>query len=516
MNRRMEMWVLAGVSAGLMAWGAAGIAANATQKARGIVFHDANNNQKFDADEKPLPGVRVSNGQQIVFTDAKGQYELPIDDDTTLFVIKPRGWRTPLSEHNLPRFYYVHKPHGSPTLKHPGVAPTGPLPDSVDFPLYPQAEPEKFEAVLFGDPQPRDQKEIDYIAHDVIEELAGTKASFGVTLGDIVFDDLAMMEPLNKTIALLGIPWYNVAGNHDINYDAKTRKHANETFERIYGPSYYSFDYGPVHFLVLDDIAWEIDGKTGKGSYHGGLGEEQMAFIKTDLEQIPANQMVVLMMHIPLNDVQDRHGLYRLIEQRPFCISISGHTHHHEHLWITDKDGWKGPKPHHHIINVTVCGSWWSGCARRTGHSPYDHGRRCAERLLDHLLRRDGLRARLLRRRSPGEPPDGDRRTRRDRPGPGRRDAGVRQLLQRICKVDGGVPRRSRTVAGDGARSGNRPEAAADVRARRGDSESGQRAEGAGPLAADVQAEGVVASVEGAASGWRGCGDAPDRGPRDG
>lgn len=367
MNRRMGMWVLAGVSAGLMAWGAAGIAANATQKARGIVFHDANNNQKFDADEKPLPGVRVSNGQQIVFTDAKGQYELPIDDDTTLFVIKPRGWRTPLSEHNLPRFYYVHKPHGSPTLKHPGVAPTGPLPDSVDFPLYPQAEPEKFEAVLFGDPQPHNQKEIDYIAHDVIEELAGTKASFGVTLGDIVFDDLAMMEPLNKTIALLGIPWYNVAGNHDINYDAKTRKHANETFERIYGPSYYSFDYGPVHFLVLDDIAWEIDGKTGKGSYHGGLGEEQMAFIKTDLEQIPANQMVVLMMHIPLNDVQDRHGLYRLIEQRPFCISISGHTHHHEHLWITDKDGWKGPKPHHHIINVTVCGSWWSGAPDERG-----------------------------------------------------------------------------------------------------------------------------------------------------
>ena len=38
-------------------------------------------------------------------------------------------WRTPLSEHNLPRFYYVHKPHGSPTLKHPGVAPTGPWPE---------------------------------------------------------------------------------------------------------------------------------------------------------------------------------------------------------------------------------------------------------------------------------------------------------------------------------------------------------------------------------------------------
>ena len=73
------------------------------------------------------------------------------------------------------------------------------------------------------------------------------------------------------------------------------------------------------------------------------------------------------MMHIPLTDTNDRHGLYRLIEQRPFCISISGHTHHHEHVWITRDDGWEGPQPHHHIINVTVCGSWWSGAPDERG-----------------------------------------------------------------------------------------------------------------------------------------------------
>lgn len=348
-------------------WAVTGFASNASSMAVGIVFHDANGNEQLDTGEKRLPGIRVSNGHQIVTTDAEGRYELPIDDDTILFVIKPRGWRTPLSEHQLPRFYYVHKPGGSPKSKFPGVEPTGSLPSSVNFPLYPQEEPEKFQAVLFGDTQPRNQQEVDWIAHDVIQELTGVKASFGVTLGDIVFDDLGMMEPLNKTIALLGIPWYNVAGNHDINYDAKERKYANETFERVYGPSYYSFDYGPVHFLVLDDIAWKYDGKTGKGSYHGGFGEEQLAFIRTDLEQIPAEQMVVLMMHIPLNDVEDRHGLYRLIEQRPFSLSISGHTHHHEHVWIDDKDGWKGPQPHHHIINVTVCGSWWSGAPDERG-----------------------------------------------------------------------------------------------------------------------------------------------------
>lgn len=338
-----------------------------TIHATGIVYHDVNDNRIFDEGDRPLPGVRVSNGHQIVATDGHGQYKLPVDDDTILFVIKPRGWKTPLNEHNLPQFFYIHKPHGSPALRFAGVEPTGPLPESVDFPLMPQTEPQEFKAILFGDTQPRNQQEVDWIAHDVIEELMGMDASFGVTLGDIVFDDLSVMEPLNRTIALLGIPWYNVLGNHDINQDAHTRRLVNETFERIYGPSYYSFDYGPVHFLVLDNIEWTFDPAKGKGDYTGGIGPEQLAFIRTDLAQIPEDQLVVLMMHIPLRDVGDRHELYRLIEQRPFCISISAHHHVHEHVWVTHEDGWQGPKPHHHIINVTVCGSWWSGAPDERG-----------------------------------------------------------------------------------------------------------------------------------------------------
>jgi hypothetical protein len=267
----------------------------------------------------------------------------------------------------LPRFYYIHKPQGSPAFKFPGVAPTGPLPESIDFPLYPQAEPDSFRAVLFGDTQPRNQQEVDWITHDVIEGLIGTDAAFGVTLGDIAFDNLDTFGPLNRAIALIGIPWYNVMGNHDINYDANERRLANETYESIFGPSYYSFDYGPVHFLVLDDIEWIVNSESGERGYRGGIGAAQLDFIKTDLAQIPPDQMVVLMMHIPLPGVDDRHGLYRLIEQRPFCISISGHTHTHEHVWITHADGWEGPEPHHHIINVTVCGSWWSGAPDERG-----------------------------------------------------------------------------------------------------------------------------------------------------
>lgn len=329
--------------------------------ARGIVFEDLDRDQLRGENEKGLSGIGVSNGREIVETDESGRYEIAVDDDDIVFVIKPRGYATPLTDSKTPVFYYIHKPAGSPDLKFPGVAPTGPLPESIDFPLTPVEEPDQFRAILFGDPQPRDQTEIDYIAHDVIEELVGTDASLGITLGDILFDDLSLFESQAATIALLGIPWYNVIGNHDINYDATDRRFANETFERHYGPSYYSFDHGPVHFVVLDDIDWIPAQGDTKGRYEAGLGAEQLSFVRADLERVPDQQLVVFLMHIPLTQIKDRQELYRLMEKRSFCISISGHTHHHEHRFVTREDGWQGPEPHHHIVNVTVSGSWWSG-----------------------------------------------------------------------------------------------------------------------------------------------------------
>jgi hypothetical protein len=92
-----------------------------------------------------------------------------------------------------------------------------------------------------------------------------------------------------------------------------------------------------------------------------------MDFIRKDLELIPDDQMVVLLMHIPLVGVEDRQELYRLIEKRPFALSFSAHTHYQQHVFIGDEDGWKGPEKHHHVINVTACGSWWRGFPDENG-----------------------------------------------------------------------------------------------------------------------------------------------------
>lgn len=377
---------------GLMA--VAGLPADAQEIARGIVFVDTNANGIPESDERRLPGVGVSNGRQVVRTDSQGAWSLPVDQDTVIFVIKPAGYRPPLDTNHLSRFYYIHKPAGSPaSLQFPGVEPTGPLPASIDFPLHPATEPDAFDVIFFGDPQPRDQKEIDYIAHDVVEGLSGSSAAFGVTLGDILFDDLSLFESINRTIGRIGIPWYNVIGNHDINFSSDNDEHSDETFERFYGPSYYSFDYGKVHFVVIDDIHWIKDGE--RRFFRSGLSDKQLDFIENDLALVEQSRLVVVMMHIPLVRSTpwiepQRERLFRILESREHCMSLAGHTHHHEQTMLTAADGWKGSQPHHHIINVTVSGSWWSG-------QPDDEGiphTLCADGTPNgySIMRFDGLR----------------------------------------------------------------------------------------------------------------------------
>ncbi len=181
----------------LLAMLVASSGASAADVARGNVFHDKNGNGIFDRNESGVRGVAVSNGREVVATDTRGQYALPVSNDTILFVIKPRGWSTALDVDGISRGYYVHKPAGSPKTKYPGVAPTGPLPTSVDFPLVRHHEPEQFNVLIFGDPQPEDEKGVEHYGHDVIEELVGSDAMFGVSLGDIVEDRLDLLDDIN-------------------------------------------------------------------------------------------------------------------------------------------------------------------------------------------------------------------------------------------------------------------------------------------------------------------------------
>lgn len=333
--------------------------------ARGVVFHDENGNGSQDEGEPGLEGVRVSDQRTVTKTDREGRWVLPAHEEAIYFVIKPRGYMTPVSEDNVPRFYYIHKATPVLPLEGARLQPTGPLPASIDFPLVRQPEPDRFLAVFMGDPQPRDVTEVNYLAHDVLAELVGTSAAFAVALGDISFDNRETYRPYNRATGTVGIPFYNVLGNHDANYDGRNTHEHYDTWRTVYGPRYYSFDYGPVHFIVLADVLFPEQGTR----YTAGLGQRQLEWIEADLAHVSPETLVVLSMHIPLQPA-DRNAdfgrLYEILDDFPHTLSFSAHSHVLQHGFLQAEHGWGGSEPHHHINAGASCGRWWGGALDET------------------------------------------------------------------------------------------------------------------------------------------------------
>ena len=354
----------------------------------GIVFEDRNDSGERGPDNPGVPGVLVSNGVDVAVTDAEGRYELALRDEAAVFVIKPPGYMPPVDAvTQLPRYYRLHQPSGTPAelnLTFEGVAPTPTIPAGMDFPLRRQEEPSAFEVVLFTDPQPESEAEVDFIREDVVEALNGTSAKFGITAGDVMFDDLSLYPRYNRIIGTIGIPWWNIGGNHDLNFEAPGRRYSRETFKRTFGPNYYAFHYAQALFLMLDDVDYLGADKTkphGAGKYEGRLDAPQLEFVRNVLAQTPQDKLIVIVLHIPLrNDLdaeastnlQNLKEFFALFEGRRFTVSFAGHTHTTEHHYFDAADGWPGAAPHHHHVLTAVSGSWWSG--------PFDHrGVACAD-----------------------------------------------------------------------------------------------------------------------------------------
>ncbi len=264
---------------------------------RGVVFEDVNGNRVLDPGEQGIPDVPVSNGLEVVVTDAAGRYELPVRENMVVFVTKPSGYAFPLSEYNTPLFYYLHRPGGSPEAiqEYPGIAPTGSLPQEVNFPLYRVEEDEDFSVVVLGDTQVTNHQEIQYLRDSIVADVAERQSSArcAIVLGDNINDSLNLYPRYLQVMAGMGIPVWYVFGNHDMNFDAPDNATKHETFSRYLGPTYYSFNIGKVHFVVLDSVMW--DGK----EYHGEISEDQLLWLEKDLALVPQDALVVFAMHIP-------------------------------------------------------------------------------------------------------------------------------------------------------------------------------------------------------------------------
>lgn len=343
------------------------------QSISGYVYEDTNKNGKKERSEQGLANIAVSNGVDVVVTDEKGYYELNVGDDNIIFVIKPAGYQFPLSEHNTPKYYHIHKPKGSPKdMEFAGVPPT-PAQTSVDFPLYSFPENNQFTSLIFGDPQAYVRKELEYFEKGIVSEVIGTEGvSFGLSLGDLAGDDLSLHVPYKEIVAKIGLPWYNLMGNHDMNTDVEADSLSDETFELNFGPANYSFNYGNAHFIVLDNVLYP-DPRGGRG-YWGGFRKDQLDFVENDLKLVGKDKLIVLAFHIPLHHLngdtfrlEDRQRLFDLLKDFPYTLSLSAHMHTQSQHFYTKTEGWHQDKPHHEYNVGTTSGDWYSGVLDHRG-----------------------------------------------------------------------------------------------------------------------------------------------------
>jgi hypothetical protein len=349
--------------------------------AKGTVFLDSNGNNQFDSQEKGLEGVKVSNGVDVVKTDAKGNYKIELPPESMLFISKPAKYTVPLNNVQLPQFYYLHFPEGTPKIadwKWSTIEPTGPLPKTINFALLDGIQIDEFKAMGFADPQTTTNEELDMMRKDIIDALFGNpyNAKFGLVAGDVVNDNLALYERHNRLMSQIGIPIWNVPGNHDLNPESPNYKYATQTYKSVFGPDYYSFDYGQVHFLALNNVGYK-----GKGQgYQGHIDAKQMQWIKNDLKDVPKDKLVMIITHIPLITYADNRTfpasintinfkeLLTVLKRFHYIYTISGHdTSNSWKVKVDHTHGWHGQPFIAHTLAETRGGGWHSGPRNEQG-----------------------------------------------------------------------------------------------------------------------------------------------------
>ena len=301
-------------------------------------------------------GVAVSDGSTVAVTGRDGGYTL-IGDGAQRWVhlSVPSGYAIPVSPTGTAAFYRPLQPNGRGEM-------------NANFDLAPLEGGDAAHAfLLLADPQTQNAFEIGRLHQETVPDVRDTVRAltplplFGIGCGDLMYDDLTLYPEYERAVREMGIPFYQVIGNHDLVFETPSDERSGATFERHFGPAYYSFNRGEIHYIVLDDVFWHGDG------YLGYLSEQQQAWLRADLARVERGRTVVVFVHIPALSTREtrngaprpgtgasmtnREALYRLLEPYRGYV-LSGHTHEHER----HADG--GVRHH---VHGTVCGAWWSG-----------------------------------------------------------------------------------------------------------------------------------------------------------
>lgn len=314
-----------------------------------------------------VENVVVSDGAEVTVTNEKGIYQLKSAKKWGyVFISVPSGYEVP-SVGVLPQFHRALKNSAD-------------VVERADFKLEKVDGQDSYKIFMLGDMhlanRTGDLGQFAQFTSDLTDYMTRHKGEkmYALTLGDMTWDLYwysnsyyfpQYLNTVNSQIKNLQI--FHTMGNHDNDFQTRSDYDAAVKYVDQICPTYYSFNIGKVHYVVMDDIdCSSYDGSTSR-NYVKSLSAEQLGWLAKDLSHVDKTTPVVVAMHAQVfypttsgfkidHDQVNTLRLFDILDGYTVRF-VTGHTHK---LFNVTPDA---PIVDGHNFREynsgSVCASWW-------------------------------------------------------------------------------------------------------------------------------------------------------------
>lgn len=314
-----------------------------------------------------VENVVVSDGAEVTVTNEKGIYQLKSAKKWGyVFISVPSGYEVPFVG-VLPQFHRALKNSAD-------------VVERADFKLEKVDGQDSYKIFMLGDMhlanRMGDLGQFAQFTSDLTDYMTRHKGEkmYALTLGDMTWDLYwysnsyyfpQYLNTVNSQIKNLQI--FHTMGNHDNDFQTRSDYDAAVKYVDQICPTYYSFNIGKVHYVVMDDIdCSSYDGSTSR-NYVKSLSAEQLDWLAKDLSHVDKTTPVVVAMHAQVfypttsgfkidHDPVNTQRLFDILDGYTVRF-VTGHTHK---LFNVTPDA---PIVDGHNFREynsgSVCASWW-------------------------------------------------------------------------------------------------------------------------------------------------------------
>lgn len=314
-----------------------------------------------------VENVVVSDGAEVTVTNEKGIYQLKSAKKWGyVFISVPSGYEVP-SVGVLPQFHRALKNSAD-------------VVERADFKLEKVDGQDSYKIFMLGDMhlanRTGDLGQFAQFTSDLTDYMTRHKGEkmYALTLGDMTWDLFwysnsyyfpQYLNTINSQIKNLQI--FHTMGNHDNDFQTRSDYDAAVKYVDQICPTYYSFNIGKVHYVVMDDIDCSSYDGTEARKYVKSLSAEQLDWLAKDLSHVAKTTPVVVAMHAQVfypttsgfkidHDQVNTLRLFDILDGYTVRF-VTGHTHK---LFNVTPDA---PIVDGHNFREynsgSVCASWW-------------------------------------------------------------------------------------------------------------------------------------------------------------